>query len=116
MFDDNDDFSKVKLNIDSRFAKKFEIRKERELLQDSKHKYGKNLESTQNIFTELKTDCDELEMLNEDDADETSESEEDENAELLNENVSSKFISTLAKIRCKDPEIYDKKEDLFKGI
>lgn len=52
-------------------------------------------------------------MLNEED-DETSESE-DENAELLNENVSTKFLKTLARIRTKDPAIYQKDEAFFNG-
>ncbi len=46
-------------------------------------------------------------MLNETDSDNSSELEEDENGELINSHISSKFIKTLAKIRNKDPTIYD---------
>lgn len=51
-------------------------------------------------------------MLEEESSSETSE---DENAELLNETVSTKFLTTLAKIRKKDPTIYKKDEKFFNG-
>ena len=51
-------------------------------------------------------------MLNEE-SDSGSSDTEDENAELLNENESSKFLTTLAKLRTKDPAIYQKDSSFF---
>ena len=53
-------------------------------------------------------------MLNEEEDSQSSESE-DENAVLLNENISSNFLTTLARIRTKDPSIYKTKKEYFKG-
>ena len=39
---------------------------------------------------------------------------EDENGELINDDFTPKFLVTLAKIRNKDPEIYEQKE-FFEG-
>lgn len=46
-------------------------------------------------------------------SDESPSSEEDENGDLINDNVESKFLSTLAKIRTKDPDIYNVKNSIF---
>lgn len=40
---------------------------------------------------------------------------EDENAVLLNEDVENEFISVLAKIRNKHPDIYNKEKKFFEG-
>jgi hypothetical protein len=40
---------------------------------------------------------------------------EDENGELINDDFTPKFLLTLAKIRNKDPEIYENKE-FFEGF
>jgi hypothetical protein len=56
-----------------------------------------------------------LELLEDDDASESSSLPEDDHADLLTENVSRNFIATLAKIAVKDPEIYKKDKQFWKG-
>jgi protein KRI1 len=43
-----------------------------------------------------------------DEEDSESNSAEDENGSLINENLTDKFIETIAKIRMKHPDIYEK--------
>jgi hypothetical protein len=38
---------------------------------------------------------------------------EDEDGDLVTNNITSKFIETLAKIRFKHPDIYKSKDDIF---
>ena len=45
MFDPEDDFTQEKFTINKAFAAKFDKKKEREFLDQSKQKYGKDLES-----------------------------------------------------------------------
>lgn len=72
LFEDNQ-VPSSKLKVNKQFAEKFRIKKERELLDKNRH-----------------------EEIEEEDS---SSSIEDEDGDLINENITSKFISTLAKIR-----------------
>jgi len=83
-----------KLNINKGFARKFDERKKREELEKAKVKYGRDLND----------------MLDESGS---SSSDEDEVGDLVTGNIESKFIKTLAKLRTKDPEIYNQKKFFF---
>jgi len=84
-----------KLNINKGFARKFDERKKREELEKAKVKYGRDLND----------------ML--DDSGSSSSAPEDEVGDLVTGNIESKFIKTLAKLRTKDPEIYNQKKFFF---
>ena len=47
---------------------------------------------------------------------ESSTSQEDEDAELINDEFESTFLKTLAKLRNKDPEIYEPDKIFFESI
>ncbi|CEL56581.1 Protein kri1 OS=Schizosaccharomyces pombe (strain 972 / ATCC 24843) GN=kri1 PE=1 SV=1 [Rhizoctonia solani AG-1 IB] len=82
------------LTINEHYAKAFEYRKEREELAKLKEKYGSDFE-------------------NEDETDSESDETEDEYGEELTPAVDAALLRTLAKIRRKDPEIYDSKVGVF---
>jgi len=84
-----------KLNINKGFARKFDERKKREELEKAKVKYGRDLND----------------ML--DGSGSSSSAPEDEVGDLVTGNIESKFIKTLAKLRTKDPEIYNQKKFFF---
>ena len=58
-----------------------------------------------------------IEIIQEDSEDDDDDSSlpEDEEAELLTENVNSKFFKTMAMLRLKDPSIYQKDQKFFDG-
>lgn len=82
----------MKINKD--YAKKFEHRKKREEVDNAKLKYGKNYEKIINEDENMDENSSDLE-------------EEDEHGELINQHLSDKFLQTIAKIRLKNPEIYE---------
>ncbi|EUC62503.1 Kri1 family protein, partial [Rhizoctonia solani AG-3 Rhs1AP] len=82
------------LTINEHYAKAFEYRKEREELAKLKEKYGSDFE-------------------NEDESDSESDESEDEYGEELTPAVDAALLRTLAKIRRKDPEIYDSNVGVF---
>ncbi|KAH7334864.1 KRI1-like family C-terminal-domain-containing protein [Rhizoctonia solani] len=95
--DDESDISNhedFQLTINEHYAKAFQYRKEREELAKLKEKYGSDFE-------------------NEDESDSESDESEDEYGEELTPAVDAALLRTLAKIRRKDPEIYDSKVGVF---
>ncbi|THG93774.1 hypothetical protein EW026_g7557, partial [Hermanssonia centrifuga] len=94
--EDSDNESIHQLTINEHFAKAFEYRKEREELQKLKDKYG--------------SDVDEGEEDEEDSEDAESE---DEDGEELTPAVDAAILRTLARIKRKDPEIYEQGMDVF---
>ncbi|KAG6813764.1 hypothetical protein H0H92_007716 [Tricholoma furcatifolium] len=84
------------LTINEHYAKAFEYKKEREELQKLKEKYGSDLE-----------DSDALE------SDSESDESEDEHGEELTPTVDAAILRTLARIKRKDPAIYDSKTNIF---
>ncbi|KAJ1306158.1 hypothetical protein OPQ81_010869 [Rhizoctonia solani] len=82
------------LTINEHYAKAFEYRKQREELAKLKEKYGSDFEE-------------------EDESDSESDETEDEYGEELTPAVDAALLRTLAKIRRKDPEIYDSKVEVF---
>ncbi|CAE6444104.1 unnamed protein product [Rhizoctonia solani] len=82
------------LTINEHYAKAFQYRKEREELAKLKEKYGSDFD-------------------NEDESDSESDESEDEYGEELTPAVDAALLRTLAKIRRKDPEIYDSKVGVF---
>ncbi|QRV84027.1 Kri1 family protein [Ceratobasidium sp. AG-Ba] len=83
------------LTINEHYAKAFEYRKEREELAKLKEKYGSDFE----------------EEAPEEDSE--SDESEDEYGEELTPAVDAALLRTLAKIRRKDPEIYDSNIKVF---
>ncbi|EPT24632.1 zinc finger, zz type domain-containing protein [Toxoplasma gondii TgCatPRC2] len=77
-----------RIAINKAYAEAYEVRKRREMLSKNK---------------ELLDDSDESE----------SSSDEDEDGELLSERVESKILDTLARIKNKDPSVYDKDYRFF---
>ncbi|RDX56693.1 Krr1-domain-containing protein [Lentinus brumalis] len=96
MLSDDSDFEDIQtLTINEHYAKAFEYRKEREELAKLKEKYG--------------SDADE-------DADEEDSEEaesEDEDGEELTPAVDAAILRTLARIKRKDPSIYESSKDVF---
>ncbi|KAI9063919.1 Krr1-domain-containing protein [Trametes sanguinea] len=96
MLSDDSDVEEIHtLTINEHYAKAFEYRKEREELAKLKDKYGSDID--------------------EDDEDEDSEEleSEDEEGEELTPAVDAAILRTLARIKRKDPAIYEKGKDIF---
>ncbi|KAF4598798.1 hypothetical protein EYR38_007206 [Pleurotus pulmonarius] len=99
MFDsdsDSDVEKDVQLTINEHYAKAFEYKKEREELQKLKEKYGSDFEEE-----------------DEEETDSESEESEDEEGEELTPTVDAAILRTLARIKRKDPEIYNSGKDVF---
>ncbi|OAX42826.1 hypothetical protein K503DRAFT_766440 [Rhizopogon vinicolor AM-OR11-026] len=90
------DSEEVTLTINEHYAKAFEYKKEREELVKLKEKYGPDFEG---------------------DGDEETDSEEgeseDEHGEELTPAVDAAILRTLARIRKKDPAIYNSEQSIF---
>ncbi|KAI0937833.1 hypothetical protein AcW1_003888 [Taiwanofungus camphoratus] len=84
------------LTINEYYAKAYEYRKEREELAKLKEKYGADLDE---------------EDVDEDDSEEAES--EDEDGEDLTPAVDAAILRTLARIRRKDPSIYEQDKDIF---
>ncbi|KIP08682.1 hypothetical protein PHLGIDRAFT_12467 [Phlebiopsis gigantea 11061_1 CR5-6] len=95
--DDSDTEDINQLTINEHYAKAFEYKKEREELAKLKEKYGSDAE--------------------EDEEDDSEEAEsEDEDGEELTPAVDAAILRTLARIKRKDPSIYEQEKDVFEGI
>ncbi|KAF8648547.1 hypothetical protein AX16_006251 [Volvariella volvacea WC 439] len=88
-----------RLTINEHYAKAFEYKKEREELQKLKEKYGSDFELEED-YEDISTDS------------ESAESE-DEDGEELTPAVDAAILRTLARIRKKDPSIYDNQKSVF---
>ncbi|KAI0359278.1 Krr1-domain-containing protein [Trametes cingulata] len=97
MLSDDSDVEDIHtLTINEHYAKAFEYRKEREELAKLKEKYG--------------SDVDE----NEEDEEDSEEAEsEDEDGEELTPAVDAAILRTLARIKRRDPAIYESGKDIF---
>ncbi|KAJ7270108.1 hypothetical protein B0H12DRAFT_1216172 [Mycena haematopus] len=82
------------LTINEHYAKAFEYKKEREELQRLKEQYGSDPSE------EEETDSEDLES-------------EDSDGEELTLAVDAAILRTLARIKAKDPEIYEEGKDIF---
>ncbi|GLB37339.1 putative KRI1-like family protein [Lyophyllum shimeji] len=85
-----------KLTVNEHYAKAFEYKKEREELQKLKDKYGSDFDED-----------------DESETDSESDESEDEDGEELTPAVDAAILRTLARIKRKDPEIYDAKKNIF---
>ncbi|KAG5646850.1 hypothetical protein DXG03_002227 [Asterophora parasitica] len=85
-----------KLTINEHYAKAFEYKKEREELQKLKEKYGSDFEEDENEETDSESD-----------------ESEDEDGEELTPTVDAAILRTLARIKRKDPAIYDAQKNIF---
>ncbi|GAA5994929.1 KRI1 family protein [Rhodotorula paludigena] len=84
--------------VNDAFAQKYDAKKRTEELSKLQDKYGKDYQ--------LPDDDD-------DDDDETDYSTDDEDAELVTPEVDAAILRTLAKIRAKDPSVYEHGREVF---
>lgn len=91
LFEGEEDTSSA-FNINKDFAKRFEHNKRRELLDRGREKFGALIDGES----------------------ESSESEEDDEGELINAAVEKKFLETIAMIRDNDPKLKKVQGELFK--
>ncbi|KAF9268494.1 Krr1-domain-containing protein [Marasmius fiardii PR-910] len=99
MFSDSDSDAggeDYQLSINEHYAKAFEYKKEREELQKLKEKYGSDAEED-----------------DEEETDSESDEDEDEDGEELTPAMDAAILRTLARIKRKDPEIYNSKTGIF---
>ncbi|KAI0073576.1 Krr1-domain-containing protein [Panus rudis PR-1116 ss-1] len=94
--DDSDNESIHQLTINEAFAKAYEYKKEREELAKLKEKYGSDYEN-----------------IDEDEEDSEEAESEDEDGEELTPAVDAAILRTLARIKKKDPSIYESGKDVF---
>ncbi|KIM36770.1 hypothetical protein M413DRAFT_31398 [Hebeloma cylindrosporum] len=101
LFSDDEDTvgNKHQLTINEHYAKAFEYRKEREELERLKAKYGSDYDPD-GSGSDFSTDS------------ESAESE-DEHGEELTPAVDAAILRTLARIKNKDPEIYNSQTNIF---
>ncbi|KAI0317422.1 KRI1-like family C-terminal-domain-containing protein [Amylostereum chailletii] len=92
--DEEQDFDTFTIN--QHYAKAYEYRKEREELAKLKEKYGSDAESGDDDYSDSESD-----------------ESEDEDGEELTPAVDAAILRTLARIKHKDPEIYDAKKEVF---
>ncbi|KAL5531994.1 KRI1 [Sanghuangporus sanghuang] len=83
------------LTINEHFAKAYARKKEREELGRLKEKYGSDAEIVL------------------DESEDSEDTDEDEDGEELTPTVDAAILRTLARIKRKDPDIYDSKKDVF---
>ncbi|KAG2133678.1 KRI1-like family C-terminal-domain-containing protein [Suillus bovinus] len=96
MLSDSDTDEITDLTINEHYAKAFEYRKEREELAKLKEKYGSDFEEG----TDEETDSEDAES-------------EDEDGEELTPAVDAAILRTLARIKKKDPAIYNAENIIF---
>ncbi|KAK0450613.1 KRI1-like family C-terminal-domain-containing protein [Armillaria borealis] len=94
---ESDDESTHQLTINEHYAKAFQYRKEREELEKLKAKYGSDAEEDDD----------------EDETDSESAESEDEDGEELTPAVDAAILRTLARIKRKDPDIYNSEKSIF---
>ena len=83
------------LKINNAFAERYEYNERRKLLEKGKLKYGNNLDQADQ------------------DPDESSSSEDDSDAELLNPTVEKKFLEVMTAIRQNDPKLKSAETKFF---
>ncbi|KAF9442814.1 hypothetical protein P691DRAFT_779207 [Macrolepiota fuliginosa MF-IS2] len=87
-----------KITVNEHYAKAFQYRKEREELDRLKEKLGSDISEAD---------------LEEDESDSESDVSEDEDGEELTATVDAAILRTLARIRRKDPSIYESSKGVF---
>ncbi|PBK77884.1 hypothetical protein ARMSODRAFT_924095 [Armillaria solidipes] len=95
---ESDDESTHQLTINEHYAKAFQYRKEREELEKLKAKYGSDAEEDDD---------------DEEETDSESAESEDEDGEELTPAVDAAILRTLARIKRKDPDIYNSEKSIF---
>ena len=102
MLDSSDSEGNTDFKINEDFAKKYEYQERRKALEKGKKKFGKE------VF-----DAAVFSRENGEEYDESSSSEDDSEAELLNPKVETKFLEVLTAIRNNDPKLKETKTNLF---
>lgn len=120
--EDNDDLHQITVN--EHYAKAFQYRKEREELDKrafSSFINAKVLSKVPDLFpirflvkAKLGSDISESDLENEESDSESDESE-DEDGEELTMAVDAAILRTLARIKRKDPSIYESGKNVFGG-
>ncbi|KAI0250084.1 KRI1-like family-domain-containing protein [Lactifluus subvellereus] len=93
-----DENSLQQLTINEHYAKAFQYRKEREELAKLKEKYGSDADT---------------DGLSSDESDSESGESEDEDGEELTPALDAAILRTLARIKARDPNIYDAARNVF---
>ncbi|CAD6221913.1 GSCOCG00005242001-RA-CDS [Cotesia congregata] len=93
LFDEDDDVEETKLQVNKNYARNYEKKCTREEIQKLTAKYGGH----------LKDNGDE----------DSSSSEDDEDAHLLTDEIDKQIFKTLAYLKKKDPKIYDSNVEFF---
>ncbi|GAA5850066.1 hypothetical protein JCM8547_001001 [Rhodosporidiobolus lusitaniae] len=93
--DSDDDFSSA-FKVNDAFAQKYDTKKRTEELSKLQDKYGKDYQ-----------------LPSDDDDDSEDLSDDDEDAELVTREVDAAILATLAKIRAKDPSVYEQGRNVF---
>ena len=106
IFDDEAEHVQLKVNQD--FEKKFNHRKQREELHRLTEKYGDDLSALASQTRERLG----IEGGEDDDSENT---DEDDDGELLTADMDCKIMKTLALIRKKDPMVYQSDVKFFEG-
>ncbi len=106
IFDEEAEQHELKVNQD--FEKKFNHRKQREELQRLTEKYGDEITSLPSQTRDRLG----IEGSNDDDSEDT---DEDDDGELLTADMDAKIMKTLALIRKKDPLVYKSDVKFFEG-
>ncbi|KWU43653.1 Krr1-domain-containing protein, partial [Rhodotorula sp. JG-1b] len=92
----SDSEPELTFKVNEAFAEKYEAKKRGEELSKLQDKYGKDYQ-----------------LGDEDEDDETDYSTDDEDAELVTPEVDAAILRTLAKIRAKDPSVYEEGRAVF---
>ncbi|GAA5887517.1 hypothetical protein JCM6882_001437 [Rhodosporidiobolus microsporus] len=92
---DADDNQLLSFKVNEQFATKYDTKKRTEELSKLQDKYGKDYQ------------------FDDDDDDSEDLSSDDEDAEFVTPSVDAAILATLAKIRAKDPAVYDNGRNVF---
>ncbi|KAJ3091889.1 hypothetical protein HK102_012811 [Quaeritorhiza haematococci] len=108
-----------RLTINESFAKKYEHKKRQEELSQLRDKYGEEeavlamkLDRKQRRPRRYEEEAED-DYDDEDDEDSESDEEEDEVGELVTPEVDAQILKTIAKIRSRDPSVYDSQTNFF---
>ena len=103
MLDSSDSEGNTDFKINEDFAKKYEYQERRKALEKGKKKFGKEVFDAAVFSKENEVEYDS----------ESSSSEDDSEAELLNPKLETKFLEVLTAIRNNDPKLKETKTNLF---
>ncbi|KAL7750013.1 Kinetochore protein Spc24 [Sorochytrium milnesiophthora] len=110
LFDDDDD---IQLTINDSFAEQYESKKQKEEFANLRLKYGDIEDSKISTLARKRHAYGQSFGVDDLDSDESSSEEEDENGELVTPDIDAQILRTIATIRAKAPEVYQKDKWFF---